>query len=196
MKPFVFVTLVIALVSSPTLPAQAETKPQPLGEEEIGDLFVEAVMLASVGQYDEAEQRCQRLLAQKPNDPTVKKLLEGIRSKREKNDASAELRRQLTEMIVPEVNFRQADAIEAVHFLRDQSKKLSKDKRAVNIVWLIPTDAKLAPVTLHLEKVPLLEAIRYVAQAAGASIRIEPHAVVIAKTEQETEAPPTTAQRH
>jgi hypothetical protein len=156
-----------------------------LSEEEIGDLFAETVMLASVGFYDEAEQRCQRLLAQKPSDPVVRKLLEGIQAKRNKGDAAADFKRKLTEMIVPEVNFRQTGPIEAIEFLRNESKKLSKDKRAVNIVWLVPAETKLSPVTLHLEKIPLLEAIRYTAQAAGADLRIEPHAIVISKPGQE-----------
>lgn len=173
----------VLLSNAPLFAEDAKAK---LSDEEIDELFQEAFMLASFGFYDEAKQRCQRILEQKPDQPTVKKLLASIQAKRSGGDPGAELKRKLEAMIVPEVDFKKADPADAIESLRATSRKLSRDKAAVNFVWLVPAEEKLAPVTLHLEKVSMLDAIDYTARAAGLKYRVEPRAVVIFKPESDS----------
>ncbi len=179
--------MLMILLAGATLAAQTNR----LGDEKLEDKFVQAMMLARAGLYAEAEALCKEILAQKPDQPTVKQLLlevEELQRKREAADAGYALRRKLEQLVIPEVSFRQAAPADVIEFLRDQTKQLTTDKTPVNVVWLVPADAKLPPITLSLRKVPFTDVLGYVTQIAGLRYRIEPHAVVIYKPEPEKPA--------
>ena len=153
-----------------------------LSDEELGDLLQQAIMLAQVGLYDEAEARCKQILAQRPDQPTVKQLLLEIQVKRgqiKSQFAATELKRKLGELIVPELNMREVDAAYVIEFLRAESKKLTTDKSEIDFVWQVPPNQKLPKVTLNLKNVPMLDVVRYVTTLANLSYRIDPNAVVI-----------------
>ena len=48
----------------------------------MGEMLQGAVLLARMGLYDEAEQQCNKILAQEPNQPTVKQFLDEIQEKK------------------------------------------------------------------------------------------------------------------
>ncbi len=179
--------LLLILVAGATLAAETNR----LGDEKLEDKFAQAMMLARAGLYAEAEAVCKEILAQKPDQPTVKQLLlevEELQRKREAADAGYALRRKLEQLVIPEISFRQAAPADVIEFLREQTKQLSPDKTPVNVVWLVPADAKLSPITLSLRKVPFTDVLNYVTQLAGLRYRIKPHAVVIYKPEPEPPA--------
>lgn len=162
----------------------AETSPAPaaqLTDDQLGEMLQAAVLLARVGLYDEAAARCEQILAQKPNESTVKQLLEEIQAKRRERNPSGSLRHKLDEIIIPEVNVRDAPVIDVVEFLRGQSQTLSRDKTAINLVWQAPEDAKTVKVTLNLRKIPFADVLKYVTDSAGLRYRVDAHAVVIYK---------------
>jgi len=153
-----------------------------LSDDELGDLLQQAIMLARVGLYDEAEVRCKQILAQKPDQPTVKQLLTEIEEKRAQAARSmpgVELRRQLETLIVPEVKLREAVVADVIEFLRAESKKLLGDKNEINFIWQVPPDRPVPKITLSLRNVPMLDVIRYVTEFSRLSYRIDSHAVVI-----------------
>ena len=196
-----FLILILALLM-PALRANA-AEPAPasvkLTDEELGDLLQRAVTLAQFGFYAEAEESCKRILEQKPDQPTVKQLLQEIQQKRRLaggDKANAGLQRKLTEIILPEVNFREAVAHDVFAYLQDESKRLSADKTAINIVWMVPDDSKQRLVTLALQKVPMLDVIRYVTDLTGLRFRIDPHAIVIYQPESPAPAPSSSAESH
>jgi hypothetical protein len=140
-----------------------------------------AAVLERMGHYDEAEARCLKLLEQNPNDQTVKQLLGEIEEKKRHQDSSSGLQRQLEETIIPEVNVRDAAAVDVIDFLQTESEKRSSSKTTINFVWQAPEDAKAAKVTLNLRGVPLSDVLKYVTESAGLRYRIDPYAVVIYK---------------
>ncbi len=162
----------------------AETNAVPavrLSDDQLGEMLQAAVLLARMGLYDEAEERCQQILAHKPNESTVKQLLDEIQVKRREHHPSGDLRRTLDETIIPEVSVRDAPVIDVIEYLRDQSRQLSGDKTPINLVWQAPEDAKAIKVTLNLRKIPLAEALKYATEITGLRYRVDPHAVVIYK---------------
>lgn len=148
-------------------------------------LFMEAVMLKQQGLYAEAEVRLKRLAELQPDQPTVKQMLAEVQEKlRQKQTEPAQaLRRKLEELIVPEVNFREAVARDVVDFLRAESRRLDQEKVGINIVWRTPEAAASAKVTLSLRKVPLGDVLRYVTELSGLKYRVDAYAVVIYKPE-------------
>jgi general secretion pathway protein D len=103
----------------------------------------------------------------------------------------AELKRKLNDLIVPELNVREAGPADVIEFLRAESKKLTSDKSEINFVWQVPADQKFPKITLNLKKVPMIDVIRYVTDLAKLGYRIDPHVVVIFVPEKTT--PPPTA---
>ena len=197
-------TLLVALTAlclSAVTPSHAadekEKKPAPpdslhLTQEQMDNLYLQAVMLHKYGRYDEAEAIAKRLQAQLPDNRDVKQLLAEITRARERlgeKRAGGEMQRKLAQMVIPEINFRDAVVQDVVTFLHEESAKLSADKKAINFVWLVPGETKLPTVSLSLKQIPMLDVMQYVTQLAGLRYRIDAHAVVIFK-----ESPPAAPQ--
>jgi hypothetical protein len=150
-------------------------------QEHLDNLFQQAVMLEQAGMHDEAKRVCAVILSQTPEQPVVKKLLADIEAKQRavaRPDPSAALRRELEQIILPEVNFREANVTDVIAFLREESKKYTKDKTELNFVLLLP-DGKTPTVTLSLRKIPMLGVIRYITVLTGLQYQIDDQAVVI-----------------
>lgn len=170
-----------------------------LTDEQLGDKLAQAIILGRVGLFDEAASLCKEILAQKPDQPTVKELLrelEDLKRKREAQDPGYALRRKLEQILVPEVHFRNANPTNIVDFLAAETKKLSSDQTPINFVWQVPAEAKLNPVTLNLKNVPFTDVLQNVTQLAGLKYRVDAHAVVIYKPEPEKPIPPASEPLH
>ena len=171
----------------------AETNKVALTDEQLEEKFTQAVVLARVGLYDEAEAIGKEILAQKPDQPTVKQLLAEIGEQRRKlqaRDPGFAMRRRLEQIVVPEIKFREARAPDVVEFLRKEAKRLSGED--LNFVWLVAEDAELKAVTLNLRNVPMSDVLNYVTQLTGLKYRVDAHAVVIYKPAPERPIPPAT----
>lgn len=87
--------------------------------------------------------------------------------------------RKLTSTIIPQIEFRATTLGDAVEFLRQESRRLDPGsdaaQRGANI--LVAGPAARTPVTLTLSRIPLLDALRYLAGQAGLKVRVEPYAV-------------------
>jgi hypothetical protein len=174
--------LMLGAMSGPTRLPAAETNSAPtvrLTDDQLADRLQAAILLARVGLYDEAEEDCQRILAQKPDHPAARQLLSEIQQKQ--RDQPGDLRRRLKETVIPEISVRETPVIDVIVFLREQSRKLSPDKTPLNLVWQAPEESKAVKVTLNLRQIPLADALRYLTEIAGLRYRVDPHAVVIYK---------------
>jgi general secretion pathway protein D len=139
------------------------------------------------------------------------------------------INRKLSQIIIPNIEFRQTTIRDAVEFLRQEARRLDTDEnpdnRGVNIflklpspgtavrtaaaVTGVPGDATIpgldvptaapsipsgpAPsadtrITLTLSRIPLLEALRYVASQAGLKVKVEAYAVSIVPLAELTDA--------
>jgi len=99
----------------------------------------------------------------------------------------------LNQLMVPQINLKNATVQQAVAVLREESRRLSSAEAGlgpdgVNIVLKLPPASAQtstnAPsintrLTLNLVDVPLYEALRYVARLAGLNIKVEPFAVTL-----------------
>jgi general secretion pathway protein D len=116
---------------------------------------------------------------------------------------------RLNRIIVPRIDFRDATVRQAVSFLQQQSRSLeagSQDEAGINIVLKLPTTSAPPPavdefgetsatplspsesrITLNLTRVPLYEALRYVATLAGLKVKVEPFAVSIVPLSEPTD---------
>ena len=92
--------------------------------------------------------------------------------------APAELPEQrLQRIVIPEIQFREAQITEVIDFLARETARLDPKKQGVNFVVLNPA-GKPRAITLHLQRVPLLEAARYIGELAGLQVRVERSAIV------------------
>ena len=102
--------------------------------------------------------------------------------------------RKLTDIVLPNVEFRQTTLNDAVEYLRQLSRQVDHDdasqNRGVNIIVQSPLvggstaegSAQPSPVrvTLNLRSVPLSVVLQYVAGQAGLQVKVEPHTVILA----------------
>jgi general secretion pathway protein D len=104
--------------------------------------------------------------------------------------------RKLEEIRIPSINFRDATVREAIDFIKQRSVALDTEesdpnRKGINIVLkLDPTLAGAdagTRITLALTDVPLGEALRYIATAANLKIKVEPYAVAIVPTNEQTD---------
>jgi hypothetical protein len=90
------------------------------------------------------------------------------------------IRKKLEALVIPDLQFTDVTLEEAVEFLRVKSRDLDTSKegaRGVNFILRgAPSTTK---ITLNLKDVPMIEALRYIAELGGAKVRIEPHAVIV-----------------
>ena len=133
------------------------------------------------GQYDEAEARCVRILEQRPNDQSAQRTLGEIQEQRRQQNPPADLRHRLGQIIISEVNVREAAVGDVIDYLQREGQKLTAEKFPINIVWQAPEESKTAKVTLILRSVPLTDALKYATEITGLRYRVEAHAVVIYK---------------
>lgn len=109
---------------------------------------------------------------------------------------------RLNSTIVDEVNLQDATVREAIAFLQRKSSSAENgDAKEINIVVELPRQDSAATtegevtasqfsdrITLKLNKVPLYEALRYVALQAGLKVKVEPFAVSIVPLDKQTES--------
>jgi general secretion pathway protein D len=122
---------------------------------------------------------------------------------------------KLARIILPAIEFRQTTLNDAVAYLRQESRRLDvgepdPERRGVNIFVQAPaiiatvagapatSPADVQPagsipapsvrITLSMNRIPLLEALKYVAVQAGLKVKIEPYAVSLVPLADASEA--------
>ena len=161
--------------------APATTNAAALTDEQMGEILQGAILLARMGLYDEAEQQCNRILAQDPKQPTVRQLLDEIQAKKSQQGAFTDLRHTLDSTMIRDLNVRDEPVTNVIEILRTESGKVLAKKEAINIVWQVPESSKAAKLTLNLHNIPLADMLKYVTEGAGLRYRVDAHAVVIYK---------------
>src|SRR5271169_4441683 len=73
----------------------ATTNAAKFTDDQMGEMLQGAILLARMGLYDEAEQQCNKILAQDPKQPTVKQLLDEIQEKKRQQGSATDLRHKL-----------------------------------------------------------------------------------------------------
>lgn len=99
------------------------------------------------------------------------------------SEKQQKMEKKLREMIVPEVNFEDADIVNIAKYLSETSAKLSGDGQKVNIVIVQSAEDKKNRilVTLALSNVPLYDVLNYMAMLTGMTMRVDEYAVILKK---------------
>jgi hypothetical protein len=170
--------MLMVVLTVVTLSAQEQKK---YTDEELGEMYAQAVVLHRFGRYDEAEAVARKIEAQVPNNADVKRLLAEIANARAvKLPARGnEIQKKLSEAKLPEIKLREAPARDAVELVREEAAKALKDSKPVNLVWLVPADAKIGAVTLSLTDISALDALNYIMQITKLKYRFDPNAIVV-----------------
>jgi len=80
---------------------------------------------------------------------------------------STEPARKAAKIVIPSIEFAEAPLSVAIEFLVKKSLELDPEKKGVNVILQMSGDAKPPAITLNLRNVPLLQALKYVAQLTG-----------------------------
>lgn len=145
--------------------------------------------LIRLKRYDEAEAATMELVQRdRTAAQYAPQYLKQIHAGREA------LQAPLRGIVIPEVNFREAEIADVVKFLGDMSAEHSPNKRPVSFVLSLPPGTATRQVTLSLRQVPLLDVLRYTTSIVGLEFRVEPHAVVIYKPQPAAPRPPAAGE--
>jgi hypothetical protein len=103
--------------------------------------------------------------------------------------------KQLAGLIIPQIQFRDATVGSAFDFLKKAVDKQSGGKQAVNFVLQLPAEqVNTQTVTLNLTNVPFTEAVRYLADLAGASVAYDKYAIKVTPKNASPAPAPAVAQ--
>ena len=104
---------------------------------------------------------------------------------------SVPLERQLSTLVIPQIQFREATLGSALDYLRKSVDKQSGGKLAVNfVVQLPPEQQNTQLVTLNLSNVPFNEALKYLGTVATLDFVYDKYAIIV---KPKTEGAATTS---
>lgn len=113
-----------------------------------------------------------------PRNVTAINYLRLIATREAKAPRGGGLEQQLSKVILPKVELKEATLGSAVEFLRQQAAKATKGKMNVNVVLLVPdAQANTQTVTLQLQNVPFTEVLKYLGDLAGLQVEYDAYAV-------------------
>jgi general secretion pathway protein D len=106
-------------------------------------------------------------------------------------NGSAYLTEKMKNIIIPKLELTGASVDEAIEFLRIKSRDLDEReadpaKKGVNIILKSGDVPVSAMINLNLNDVPLEEALRYVVELAGMKVKVEPFAVMVVPSTEDT----------
>jgi hypothetical protein len=146
--------------------------------------------LYAAGKLDEAMQQVEVVLAKYPHyTPAVTLRSQLDRSIRA--DTSRELRARLDRIVIPRVNFQEALIESTLDFLRDETRRLDRNGKGVNIVVLLPDEIKKRKISLDLIDARASDVLEYLAEGAGFRYRLERSAVVVTAKDPTTQPAPS-----
>lgn len=143
--------------------------------EQQNPIYADAMRAFKAGEYDTARTLFEAVLAAEPKNAAAQKHLRII-ALREKSGGSAGLESSLKQVMLKNVDFRDASAKEAFSFVAQQIEKQSGGRQKLNVVWMVP-DEPSRQVTLTLQNVPASEVLRYIADSASLKLDYEAYAL-------------------
>jgi hypothetical protein len=115
-----------------------------------------------------------------PKNPTVIGFLRQLAATDDKSALAGSQEKQLSALMVPKVEFKEATLDSALDFLKRQAAKLSGDKIAVNFVPQLSDDQlHTQTVTLSLTNVPFTEVMRYLGAVGNVRFVFEKYAILV-----------------
>jgi hypothetical protein len=131
------------------------------------------------GDYATAIGIYQALLRQFPQDARLRARLAQAQMAQREGVPKATLEAKLRTVIVPSVEFQDADLDTVFQYLSQKTAELTEGKIQPNFIYKgSAEERKRVNLTLRLSNIPVSELIRYVGDLSGTTFRYEPHAIV------------------
>ncbi len=189
MKPLKIVLSAVfsAILLCPVLNAQ--------GQSSVKDIYEKGKRAYLQKDYDTALKAFEHVAKYYPRDPRVRNYIAKTRMAIKAGKPRATLEAKLRSIIIPNVEFEDADLETVMTYLSQKTAELSGGKVRPNFVFKGTTEEKNAGgINLKLNHVPVSEVIRYVGEMSRTQFRYEQFAItavpfrMLVPTEQESPA--------
>lgn len=143
-------------------------------------LYTEGAQTYEAGNVDAAKQKLRLALEVDKNFRPAAVLLAKIAADERQNGAQPTgfSAQSLQKVIVP-VDFKDTTLQTAVEFLRQGIAEKSGGKVQANFVLRLPPDLANKKITLHFDRVPASEVMRYLGSLAGVEFKVEAYAITV-----------------
>lgn len=170
MKPLQFIACSVALALSPLV----HSAPAP----ELQEILTEGQLAYNRGDLDKAKAAFEMVYKIDPRNTVAIGYLRRIKSDEGQKPKGNDQEKQLTALIIPKVEFRDATLRESLEALRKKVNELSNGKQTVNFVVPPGEPADSARVTLSLANIPFPEAVRYIGKVTNFDFTYDKYAIV------------------
>ncbi|MBP84477.1 MAG: hypothetical protein CMO61_11590 [Verrucomicrobiales bacterium] len=172
MKITVLLSLPILLFGFCLTPSEAQS--------DIQTVYNEGVTLYNDGEYTDAMVKFTAILKEDPRIIHARSYLNKCRlALASKRDVSNDIKAQIAQIIIPQLNFKDAPIGDILDYFTIRAEELSGGKVRPNFIYRGSADQRRNTlVTLSLRNVPMTEAIRYVSQLSETHIKYEEHAII------------------
>ena len=147
-------------------------------EDDLHVLYQEGRAAFFSGQFEIAREKLALVLAKSPGHPQTRAMMAQIEQKIGADNTL--LRKSYEKIVIEKFEVSDAELSEALQALKILAKNASGGKIIPNV---IVRDAEIGkkPITLNLSKIPLSEALRYLADLSGAHLSYDKTAVIFSK---------------
>ena len=165
---------------------KAETSP------EVVSLIAEGRAAYQKGDIDKAKSAFEMAYSLDSRNATVIGFLRQIAVIEKTRPPKVDRERQLSGVIIPKINFKEATLGSALDFVKKTVVEQSGGRQSVSFVVQMPQEqVNTMTVTLSLQNIPASEAIRYLADLANATVTYEAYAVVFKPKATGAPVPPS-----
>ncbi len=170
----------IPLLRTALLAAAMALLPNMAKAQSASQLYTEATQTYNAGDAAGAKQKLRLALEVDPNFRAATALLAkiGLEEKQAGAQPSGVSPQTLSRVIVP-VDFKDISLQTAIESLRQHISEKTAGKVEVNFVLKLPPDLANKKITMHLDRVPATEVMRYMGSLAGVDFKMEQYAVMV-----------------
>jgi hypothetical protein len=159
------------VLSTPSIFAAGESLQQILSDAQTA--YLQGDMVAAKRNFDIVVQL-------DPKNQVARNYLRIIQSQLAAAPKGNQIEKQLSSVILPKVDFREATLGSVFEYLRQQVPKVSNGKSTVNFVIQVPDqDLQTKQVTLQLTSVPFTVALKYLCDLAELQAEYQQYAIKI-----------------
>ena len=142
--------------------------------------FPEGQRAYAAGDLEGAKAKFSLVIGLEPQHQQARNYLKMIAAAETKSGRSGVLEKQLSALIIPKVEFREATFGTALNYLRTLAEKESEGKVKVSFVVQMPAAfVETQTVTLNVTNIPFTEVLRYLGDLAGVQFVIERYAIIV-----------------
>ncbi len=143
-----------------------------------GEMLKEARAAMASGDLNTAKAKLDTVRSVDPKNPAALALLKQILTQQAQQTGSG-TEATLARVIVPKVEFKEAQLSAALGALRQQAEKLTGGKVIPNFVTQLPEEQANAAISLNLSNIPFTEVLKYIGSLANVSFTYDKYAILV-----------------